>query len=125
MSLPHAVLGALDARDMTGYELATFFEGAARWVWTAPKSQIYPLLKNMERDGLIRGEEGVRGTKLKKVIYSLTEAGRAELHDWLTTPHAPPPTRDSFLLQALFLDTVEPQEAERVLCGPTSRSCGR
>lgn len=100
---------------MTGYELTQFFESTARWVWTAPQSQIYPLLKSMERDGLIVGEEQVRGQKLKRTAYSLTEAGVVELRQWLAAAHPLPPTRDPFLLQTLFLDTVDPDDAERVL----------
>jgi DNA-binding PadR family transcriptional regulator len=115
MSLPHAILGVLEARPMTGYELTRFFESTARWVWSAPQSQIYPLLRRLEAEGLIVGEEQLRGEKLKRTSYSLTEAGLADLRDWLAEPHDEPPVRDPLLLQTLFLDTVEPADAERVL----------
>jgi DNA-binding PadR family transcriptional regulator len=115
MSLQHAVLGVLEAREMTGYELTQFFEASARWVWTAPQSQIYPLLRQMEGAGLIAGEEQVRGSKLKRTSYAITEAGLAELRRWLAEPHSEPAVRDPFLLQTLFLDMVEPEQAEAVL----------
>ena len=53
MSLQHAILGVLEARPMTGYELVQFFDSSMAWVWSAPQSQIYPRLRAMERDGLI------------------------------------------------------------------------
>jgi DNA-binding PadR family transcriptional regulator len=115
MSLQHAILGVLEARPMTGYELTRFFESTARWVWSAPQSQIYPLLHRLEAEGLIRGENQLRGQKLRRTLYSLTEAGLTDLRHWLVEPHDEPPVRDPLLLQALFLDTVDPPDAERVL----------
>lgn len=115
MSLRHAVLGVLDAREMTGYELTQFFEVSARWVWSAPQSQIYPTLKKMESDGLIAGEDQVRGTRLRRRRYSITPDGRVELERWILEDHGDAPLRDPFLLQMLFLDMVEPDDAVEVL----------
>lgn len=100
---------------MTGYELTQFFESSARWVWSAPQSQIYPTLKRMEKEGLIAGEEQVRGERLRRREYSITELGRAELREWLAQPQADNSLRDPFLLQVLFLDMLDPDEAEHVL----------
>jgi DNA-binding PadR family transcriptional regulator len=50
---------------MSGYELSQFFDSSTGWVWTAPHSQIYPLLGKMEADGVLESEDQVRGTKLK------------------------------------------------------------
>jgi DNA-binding PadR family transcriptional regulator len=115
MSLQYAVLGVLEARPMTGYELTQFFESTARWVWTAPQSQIYPLLTKMATDGLIAGEEQVRGSRLKRTSYSITDSGLAALRRWLAEAHPEPNARDAFLLQSLFLDMIPPAEAEAVL----------
>lgn len=115
MSLRHAMLGVLEARAMTGYELTQFFESSARWVWSAPQSQIYPTLKRMELEGLIQGEDQVRGERLKRRRYSVTDEGRQELRAWLSTPQAGTSLREPFLLQALFLDMLAPEDAERVL----------
>ena len=115
MSLHYAALGVLEARPMSGYELSRFFESSARWVWAAPQSQIYPLLKRLETAGLIKGEEQVRGDRLRSVRYSVTEAGLADLHGWLVRDQPHPDVRDPRLLQALFLDMVPPDEGMAVL----------
>lgn len=115
MSLQHAVLGVLEVRPMSGYELTRFFESTARWVWTAPQSQIYPLLRKLEADGLIVGEEQLRGEKLKRTSYSLTSLGHANLVDWLGETHDEPSVRDPVLLKVLYFDMVAPDAAERVL----------
>ena len=100
---------------MTGYELTRFFESTARGVWTAPQSQIYPLLRKLEAEGLIRGEEQVRGERLRRTSYSITAAGRKDLDAWLVECHEEPSLRDPLLLKALFFDMVQPAAAERVL----------
>jgi DNA-binding PadR family transcriptional regulator len=115
MSLQSALLGVLDARPMSGYELAQFFDSGSGWVWSAPQSQIYPHLRRMEADGLITGERTVRGSKLERTIYSLTEDGKRVLLEWLGEYHAPPPPRDPFALQALLFDMLAPEEAVTVL----------
>ncbi|MGC5015874.1 PadR family transcriptional regulator [Streptosporangium sp. DT93] len=115
MSLQHALLGVLEARPMNGYELTRFFEAAPRWVWSAPHSQIYPALRRMEQAGLIEGRQEIRGTKLRRMVYSITERGLEELRAWVGTDHAAAPVRDAFFLKALFFDMIDPQRAASVL----------
>ncbi|MGP3534187.1 PadR family transcriptional regulator [Microbacterium sp. RD1] len=115
MSLQYAILGVLDARSMSGYELTRMFESSARWVWSAPQSQIYPLLRKLEGEGLVQGEDQVRGEKMRRVQYSITEDGRHALREWLRSPMDTPTIRDPQLLQALFFDMIEPAEADDVL----------
>jgi DNA-binding PadR family transcriptional regulator len=115
MSLPHALLGVLEARPMTGYELTQFFDSSTGWVWSAPQSQIYPLLRQMERDGLIEGENQIRGSRLQRTVYSITEQGLDELRTWTATYHAPAPLREAFFLQALYFDSIDAEQAEAVL----------
>jgi DNA-binding PadR family transcriptional regulator len=114
LSLTYAILGVLDARPMNGYELSQFFDSSAGWVWSAPRSQIYPRLRTMEQEGLIEAERQVRGTKLERRVYSVTEAGRAELRRWVATPPDSAGRRDPVLLQALYLDMVEPDVAAKI-----------
>ncbi|GAA5154840.1 PadR family transcriptional regulator [Microbacterium pseudoresistens] len=115
MSLPHAILGVLEARPMTGYELTRFFESTARWVWTAPQSQIYPLLRKLEDSGWVEGEHQLRGKHQRRTEYSITPTGLTELRRWLGEPHEEPSQRDGLLLKALFFDLSEPENAQAVL----------
>lgn len=111
MSLKYALLGVLEVGPMTGYELAQLMESSARWVWSAPQSQIYPLLKKLESDGLIEGSESIKGTRLARTSYRLTTRGLDDLRSWLGAVHPPQPVRDGFLLQALFCDLVDADDA--------------
>lgn len=115
MSLKHAVLGVLEAKPMTGYDLKRFFDASAGWLWSAKHSQIYPLLAALQAEGLVAGEEGVRGEAQRRVVYRLTEAGLEELTSWIATVHPLPEERDPFLLQAVFFDMVDDAEVRPVL----------
>jgi DNA-binding PadR family transcriptional regulator len=111
VSLKHALLGILQAQPMNGYRLARFFAGAQSWVWSAPQSQVYGVLRALSDEGLIVGEEQAGAAGPRTTVYSLTDAGRHELREWIATPHPAPPLRDAFALQALLFDLVDPDAA--------------
>lgn len=104
MSLTHALLGVLSAEPMSGYDLLRRFDASMGWVWSASNGQLYPELRKMENTGLIRGDVEIRGTKLQKRVYSITEAGAAELQRWLNEPFDVRSPRDPVALKAIFVD---------------------
>ncbi|MCR6486762.1 PadR family transcriptional regulator [Amycolatopsis sp. OK19-0408] len=108
MSLRHAVLGLLEERPMSGYDLLKRFEQAMSNVWAATQSQLYGELGKLESAGLIRVHaEGPRGRK----EYAITEAGQAELRHWLVEVEPTRVTRNEALLRVYFLGAVEPARA--------------
>ena len=100
---------------MSGYELSQFFDSSTGWVWTAPHSQIYPLLAKMEAEELISSENQIRGTKLVRKVYSITAKGLEELVEWTGTFHPSTGSREPLLTQALLFDMIEPAAAAKVL----------
>src|SRR3954469_12029816 len=80
MSLRHAVLGLLERRPSTGYELTQTFDRSLRTSWQARHSQIYPELAKLETAGQV--EVVGHGARRSKT-YAITGAGRAELRRWL------------------------------------------
>lgn len=115
MSLKHAVLGLLEAKPMTGYDLKRFLDASAEWLWSAKHSQIYPLLATLQAEGLVDGEEGIRGEAQRRVVYRLTEAGHRELTSWIGSVHPLPDDRDPFLVQAVFFDMVDDEQVRPIL----------
>ena len=112
MSLRHAVLGLLEERPMSGYDLLKRFEQAMSNVWAATQSQLYGELGKLESAGLIRVHaEGPRGRK----EYAITEAGQAELRHWLVEVEPTRVTRNEALLRVYFLGAVEPARAREYL----------
>lgn len=115
MSLRFALLGVLEARPMTGYELAQFFAQSAAWVWSAPHSNIYPELRRLENEGLLTSTTDVRGERLERRVYELTDLGLRQLLEWAATEPTPSYLRDPLLVRIGFLDLADPTEATKML----------
>lgn len=113
MSLRHALLGLLSAQPMTGYELARRFDQSAIHVWHARHSQIYPELRRLESEGLVRAESLPRGTLATKRSYSLTAAGQAELEHWVADVEPPARIRDAGYLKSTYLELASHETARR------------
>ena len=87
MSLKHGLLGLLNCEgSMTGYDLDKFFKNSLAYFWQAKTSQIYRELNSMEELGWLNSERVVQEEKPNKKVYSITAAGKDELHKWLTAP---------------------------------------
>uniref|UniRef100_UPI003F498FD0 PadR family transcriptional regulator n=1 Tax=Nonomuraea sp. CA-252377 TaxID=3240003 RepID=UPI003F498FD0 len=115
MSLRHALLAVLTAKPMTGYDLVKYFDGSVAFVWSAPHSQIYPELRRMERDGLVEARVVPRGDRAEKRIYSISDAGFAELRTWLTTLAPYQGDRDPYRLRSAHFEMASYESARRQL----------
>ena len=112
MSLSHGLLGLLNYSDMTGYELAKAFNDSLRFFWQAQTSQIYRELNKMEEQGFLSSRIQLQRDKPNKRIYSITEAGKAELDKWLESemPGEMTPTRSEVLLRLFFFSQRPTEE---------------
>lgn len=110
MSVKHALLGFLNYRPMTGYELKQYFDQSIHHFWNAKLSQIYPTLNKMKEDGLLTMEVEYQEDKPNRKVYSITETGREELHRWLLEPVDLPQTRVPFLIQVFFSGGLKKEE---------------
>lgn len=87
MSVKHGLLALLNREPMHGYQLRAEFERSTGLTWPLNIGQVYSTLSRLSRDGLV--EETDEAEEPGKVVYRLTDAGRAELATWFTTPVAP------------------------------------
>jgi DNA-binding PadR family transcriptional regulator len=110
--LRHALLGVIKDTPLTGYDLVRHFQGTVGFLWSAPQSQIYPELRRMESEGLVEAKVAPRGRRAQKRIYSVTDAGMAELRRWATDFMPLPAQRDPIVLKAAFFD-LAPLESVR------------
>ena len=79
-TLKYAILGLLNRKNMTGYDLSKEFETTLFEFWNAKHSQIYPELKSLSENGLVRYEVEITGNVLEKKVYSITEKGREDFY---------------------------------------------
>jgi DNA-binding PadR family transcriptional regulator len=99
------ILGMLKLGAPTGYEIKKAIDGSTRFFWTASFGQIYPELKRLQRDGLVRSKEEPRG-KVKRTFYELTPKGEEVLREWLTGDDSIYEIRDEGLLRLFFSDVL-------------------
>src|SRR3954447_8818404 len=76
------VLGLIAFGKRTGYDIKTFVDKTTRYFWAASYGQIYPELKRLEDQGLVRGRPEPAGGRAR-TVYELTDAGTAALEHWL------------------------------------------
>ncbi|HEX4518238.1 MAG TPA: PadR family transcriptional regulator [Gaiellaceae bacterium] len=84
-----AVLALVSERSSHGWALAAKLArgGEIGTIWAISRPVVYHGLDRLEREGMIRAaglERGGRGPH--RVVYAVTDAGRAELGDWLRAP---------------------------------------
>lgn len=103
MSLELAILGLLDERPHTGYDLKTRgFSGTVGALWSADQAQIYRTLERLHADGLVSVTKRKQSSRPDRRIFALTPAGRASLLERLGSPTPLPSVRDPFLVQVYF-----------------------
>jgi DNA-binding PadR family transcriptional regulator len=102
------VLAALLEGEASGYELAKRFHVSVANFWPATSQQIYRDLDGLERDGLVAARIVEQVRRPNKRVFTLTEAGRAELHAFTTQPARPTALRDDLLVKLQAVDAGDP-----------------
>lgn len=97
-----AILGLLTIEPMSGYDMKQFCERSLAHFWRESYGNLYPRLKRLAADGLIRGRRKPRARGPDSTLYSITPRGRARLRAWLRDPPEPEHTRSEFLLKIFF-----------------------
>ena len=83
MSVRQSLLAILDQGPCYGYQLRAEFDRRTGSTWPLNVGQIYNTLDRLERDGLVvKGEADAHG----HVYYEITDAGSAEVAEWLDSP---------------------------------------
>ncbi|MEH6590677.1 MAG: PadR family transcriptional regulator [Halioglobus sp.] len=99
MALSHAIMTALLEDDFTGYELAKYFDTTMGFFWRASHQQIYQELRKMSDKKWLSACVVEQTGKPNKVLYSLTELGKATLEQWIITASKLQPAKDDFMIK--------------------------
>jgi DNA-binding PadR family transcriptional regulator len=111
VSLEYAILGFLQYRPMTGYDLKKIFDASVRHFWPADQSQIYRTLARLEARAHVE-QETLRGQEHPdRKVYHITPAGRDALARWLRAPLPAQDTRLAELIQVFFAGQLSDAEA--------------
>jgi len=82
-SLGYALIGLLHQKPASGYDLRKIFSSTSMKTYSDSPGAIYPALRRLEKQGLIRGtiEEG-SGLR-RRQLFRVTPKGLAELRKWI------------------------------------------
>lgn len=84
MSVKHSLLALLEEGPAYGYHLRGTFETRTGGVWPLNIGQVYTTLDRLARDGLVQEEP--ESDQDGRRMYSITDAGRAEVQNWYDQP---------------------------------------
>jgi len=110
MSLEFAILGFLNYQPYTGYDLKKIFDTSIRHFWPADQSQIYRTLSRLTENGWAEMEKVPQDDRPDRKVYSITDAGRAELLRWLSGPPPMGEPRSAPLIQVFFAGQLSDAE---------------
>lgn len=85
---------------MTGYDLARLFDISVANFWHALPAQIYAELPKLEGAGFVTSRVVIQESRPNKRLYTLSEAGRAELSAWIGKDARPASVKDELLVRA-------------------------
>ena len=105
-----AILGVLSYKPASGYDIKKFCDNSLSYFWNENYGHIYPVLKNLEQEGLISRETEYNEGKPPKNIYTLTKSGQSALNKWLSDTVEFQWGRNEFLLQLVFSKDMAPEE---------------
>jgi DNA-binding PadR family transcriptional regulator len=108
------ILGMLALGNRTGYEIKGVVDFSTRHFWAASYGQIYPELRRLEDQGLVRGRPEPAGARARKA-YELTEAGESALREWLASDEELVyEIRDEGMLKLFFSDSLPERRLETI-----------
>ncbi|MCA0456445.1 MAG: PadR family transcriptional regulator [Chloroflexi bacterium] len=89
------LLGLLTHQPQHGYQLLETFEDvqALGRVWKLSTSQLYAVLKRLQNQGFITGEEAYSIDAPPRTVYHITSNGEAYVKAWLWENHPSPSVR--------------------------------
>lgn len=91
MSLASVLLGVLVDGPAHGYDLKRAHDERFPGSRSLAYGQVYATLARMQRTGLVEVVSTEQESGPERTVYALTEAGTAELHDWLGRAEPPGP----------------------------------
>ncbi len=118
----YVILGMLSRMPQTGYTIKKWIEKEYSHFWQESFGQIYPTLKKLVAEGLaVTSENTDTGNERGRIEYSITEAGKQELKNWLREEPEIEKLRYEILLKISFGANTEPE----ILLGHLDSFIGR
>ncbi len=99
----YGVLSVLALREHSTYELTRQMRLSLHYLWPRAESNVYAEPKRLVAAGLAEAREEWNGGR-RRTVYSITEAGRTALADWLASPSSRQRYESEALLKVFFAE---------------------
>jgi len=86
LSPEYALLGILMSGPKHGYEMHSYFSSHMDQFWRLSMSQIYALLKRMEKKGVVTSKAELQNNRPAKKIFFITQTGKEGFLNWVYSP---------------------------------------
>ncbi|MET8473426.1 PadR family transcriptional regulator [Streptomyces sp. NPDC006422] len=107
MSLKYAVLSALLEGEASGYDLAKIFDVSVANFWAATPQQLYRELDRLTAEGLVDARVVPQERRPNKRMFTLSDAGRADLAEFTARQPKPLALRDELMVKVQAADIGE------------------
>ena len=121
MSLEHAILGFVNERPRSGYDLKKAFDSSVAHFWPASQSQIYRTLDRLTKTGMVEVQVIQQDGAPNRKVYHITDTGVAALKKWLATSLPLTAWREAFFIQFYWADAITRDELARLVEERASR----
>ena len=115
MAIEHAILGMLNWKSMTGYEMKRLIENSSSMYWSGNNNQIYKALVQLLNEGLVTNIVEQQESLPAKKIYTVTPEGLSVLKAWIMSQPEAPDVKKSFLIQLSWADLLTDEELAQIV----------
>ena len=115
MSVPLTLLGLLEREPSHGYDLKRDYDTWFGRGKPLPYGQVYATLSRLARDGKAVAGPAEHGEGPERKRYTITEAGIADVEQWLAEPAPPEPHLQTVLFTKVVLSLMLGRSAEHYL----------
>ncbi|MET0909752.1 MAG: PadR family transcriptional regulator [Ilumatobacteraceae bacterium] len=120
----YALLGLLNVKPWTTYELAKQVQRSLGWFWPRTERKLYDEPTRLVAAGLVTAAEQHTG-KRARTVYAINATGRKALRRWLGEPAAAPSLEFEAMVKVFFADGATLAELratiDHVAAGATER----
>lgn len=117
MDLRDTLLGLLDQKPSSGYDLKRIIADSDLFYWSGNNNQIYKVLLEMQQEELVTFEVQTQPSLPSRKVYTVTEKGRRTLRASLLKEPELPELHKNFLIQLACADNLTDEELSGLLEG--------
>jgi PadR family transcriptional regulator AphA len=106
VSFRYFILGLVNQQPMSGYDIKRFLKSLGGLTGSSSFGSIYPTLHALLADDLVTVDVAYRQDKPPRKIYSITEAGKQVLQEWINHPVKSSASMRAFVMRLILASNL-------------------